>query len=95
MAFVRLNKIKFNADDKFWMIMDENYQPFVVKLFPNPIRRFKYVGKSKCSHLLAVMHSNGMSISDGYKLPKLSELTRSKLNGQKFYFCGLTRVKTL
>ena len=89
LALVKLNKVKFNAEDKFWVVMDENdplapkITTFVVKLFPNPICSYKYVWKLKCSHLLSVMHSNGMSITDVQKLPKLSELTRLKRNVQK------------
>ena len=56
LALVRLNKVKFNAEDNFWKVIYEIDQPFVVKLFPNPICSCKYVGKSKCSYLLAVMH---------------------------------------
>ena len=43
LALVRLNKVKFNAEYKFWMVMDENDQPFVDKLFPNAICSCKYV----------------------------------------------------
>ena len=66
---------------------DENDTPFMVKLFPAPRCSCKILGRSKCAHLLAVMQVNGQPITDGYKLPELSQLRRSKrdgkLNGRK------------
>ena len=44
--------------------MDEIDQPFVVKWFPNQSCSFKFYGQAKCSHLLAVMQSNEMSITN-------------------------------
>ena len=56
-----------------------------VKLFPEQNCSCKFLGKSKAkwTHLLAVMNANGHPITDGYKLPKLNQLTRSKRNGRK------------
>ena len=54
----------------------------MVKLFPQTVYSCKISGKSKCVHILAVMKANGMPITEGYKLPKLSTLTRSKRNGK-------------
>ena len=33
-AFVRFKNVKFKEEDNFWTVIDENKQPFVVKLFP-------------------------------------------------------------
>ena len=35
------------------------------------------------AHLLTVIKTNGILITEKYKLPKLSDLKRSKRNGQK------------
>ena len=66
---------------------NENDTPFMVKRFPAPSYSCKILRRSKCAHVLAVMQAYGHLKTDGYKLPILSQLTRSKrsgkLNGQK------------
>ena len=51
MAFVRMKKVNYNEEDKFWTVRDENDTPFMVKLFPAPSCSCKILGRSKCAHL--------------------------------------------
>ena len=75
-----LNNYFEELEHNYWTVIDENDNPYMVKLFPQISCSCKVIGKSKCVHVLAVMKANGMPITDGYILPKLSALTRLKRN---------------
>ena len=75
-------KVKYDEEDKFLTVRDENDTAFKVKLFPEHSCSRKIFKRSKCTHLLSVMQANSQPITDGYKLPNLSQLARSKRNGK-------------
>ena len=80
---VRLKRVTNNSEFGFWTVIDENNAPFQVKIFPKAECSCKLVGKSQCVHVLACLRANGQPIDSGYKLPKLSDLTRTKEQGKK------------
>ena len=63
MALVRLKKVMFDEEHNYLTVIDNNYSPFMLKLFSQTVCSCKISEKSKCVHILAVMKANGMPIT--------------------------------
>ncbi|RNA29092.1 hypothetical protein BpHYR1_012405, partial [Brachionus plicatilis] len=77
--FVEKDKIKFDIGLKLYFVTDEKNNCFQVKLLPK--LSCTCPEKSSCCHILAVQSINGLDISNNYKIPNLTSLTKSKNSG--------------
>ncbi|RNA44067.1 hypothetical protein BpHYR1_014825 [Brachionus plicatilis] len=77
--FVNKKKINFDLDLKLYFITDEKNNCLQVKLLPKPT--CTCLEKQNCSHILAVQSINGIDISNSYKMPNITQITKAKNSG--------------
>ena len=80
MYYVKNNKVKHNFELKVNHIIDENDDVHNVKLLPKANCTCHL--KKSCCHILAVEITNGKDISEPFRIPNLSLLTRTKNNNK-------------
>ena len=78
---VQNNKIIHVAQSKAFNVINENDEPYLVRLFPKPICTCK--SETKCCHIIAVQLSLGIEIKDKKNIPNLTKLRRNIQNGKK------------
>ena len=78
--FVKNKMVSHNLKLKIYHVVDEKGTIFNVNLLPKP--NCSCPEKSKCCHILAVEYTNGKPLSECYKIPNLSKLTRKKNNNK-------------
>ncbi|RNA23232.1 hypothetical protein BpHYR1_014571 [Brachionus plicatilis] len=62
-----------------YFITDEKNNCLQVKLLPKPTSTC--LEKQNCSHILAVQSINGIDISNSYKMPNITQMTKAKNSG--------------
>jgi hypothetical protein len=76
------NKIVHVTQGKAFNVMNENDEPYLVRIFPKPSCTCKSQ-QTKCCHIIAVQLSLGIEVKNSMSLPNLTKLRRNMQNGQK------------
>ena len=76
------NKIVHVTQGKAFNVMNENDEPYLVRIFPKPSCTCKSQ-QTKCCHIIAVLLSLGIEVKNSMSLPNLTKLRRNMQNGQK------------